>query len=97
LGLVTPLDDMTKYYPDNYFSFAPPQLGWIGALIRRIGAQFAVDGPPVLFAGWEWYESGQFKALRDAKATRSMRILDLGCGSGNFISDLRDIGFRGDR
>jgi 2-polyprenyl-3-methyl-5-hydroxy-6-metoxy-1,4-benzoquinol methylase len=61
---------------------------------RKVRALFSHYGPPWLFAGYEWWEQGDRKSLRDAAISRSDHILDLGCGSGDLIFTLREIGFR---
>jgi 2-polyprenyl-3-methyl-5-hydroxy-6-metoxy-1,4-benzoquinol methylase len=82
--------DMDRYYPATYYSYNIAQRN-IRNLIRSFLAYY---GPGWLFAGRDWWENPDRKSLRDAHITRSSRILDLGCGSGNFTASLKDIGLR---
>jgi SAM-dependent methyltransferase len=81
---------MDLYYPSTYYSYAIARRN----LRNRIRDLLAYYGPSWLFAGREWWENPDRKSLRDANVSRSGRILDLGCGSGNFTASLKDIGFR---
>jgi SAM-dependent methyltransferase len=79
---------MADYYPSTYYSYRMSQAG-IKTRIRNLLAYY---GPGWLFAGRDWWENPDRKSIRDANVGRSSRILDLGCGSGNFTASLRDIG-----
>jgi SAM-dependent methyltransferase len=90
LEIVERPDKMEQYYPATYYSYGIAQRNirnWIRGLLAHYG-------PGWLFAGQDWWENPDRKSLREAHVTRSSRILDLGCGSGNFVASLKDIGFR---
>ena len=90
LQIVERPGSMEQYYPSTYYSYgiAPRSIrNWIRSLL-------AYYGPARLFAGRDWWENPDRKSLRGANIARSSRILDLGCGSGNFTASLRDIGLR---
>lgn len=86
--------DIQKYYPENYYSYSPRPKGLVASAKANIRAALSVFGPSRIFSGRDWYEKGDRKSLRDAKARRSDRILDLGCGQGSLVADLHDIGFK---
>jgi SAM-dependent methyltransferase len=81
---------MDQYYPSTYYSYRMMHR----SIKNRIRDFLAFYGPGWLFAGREWWENPDRKSLRDANISRSSRILDLGCGSGNFTAGLKDIGLR---
>ncbi len=81
---------MEQYYPSTYYSYGIEQRN----IRSRIRSFLAYYGPAWLFAGRDWWENPDRKSLRDARVARSSRILDLGCGSGNFTATLKDIGFQ---
>jgi SAM-dependent methyltransferase len=85
--------DMAPYYPGDYYSYSPRPKGLLASMKANIRAALSIFGPSQIFAGRDWYEKGDRKSLRDAKVRRADRILDLGCGQGALVADLRDIGF----
>jgi hypothetical protein len=90
LEIVERPDKMDRYYPSTYYSYALAKQNtrnWIRSLL-------AYYGPAWMFAGRDWWENPDRKSLREANIGRSSRILDLGCGSGNFTASLKDIGLR---
>ena len=82
-------DDLGRHYPSDYYSFIR-QAPSIKSKVRDF---LAIFGPAVLFAGHQWWEIGDKKAVRDSGARTTDRILDLGCGDGALISSLYQIGF----
>jgi len=86
--------DMSKYYPENYYSFAPA--GGLEAVIEDRWASYAhgkfsltgwlVDlllGPHVTMT-----------AIRRARIPLDARVLDVGCGAGWLIRDMKRFGYR---
>jgi SAM-dependent methyltransferase len=93
LQIVKQPDDIYKYYPDNYYAFAPESSGIVQTIKRRTRNILSLYGPGWLFVGRDWWELGERKSIRDMNLSHSARILDLGCGSGSLIASLADIGF----
>jgi SAM-dependent methyltransferase len=85
--------EMEQYYPARYYSYAHETDGAIQTIKRRTRNLLSLHGPAWLFAGQDWWESGARKSIRDIGVSRSARILDLGCGNGNLIASLAEIGF----
>ena len=85
--------EMGRYYPGDYYSYCGQTDGGI-AFKHKLRSLLSLYGPAWAFAGHDWWERGDRKSLRDAGVSRSDRILDIGCGAGELIAGLRDIGFR---
>jgi SAM-dependent methyltransferase len=85
--------DMAKYYPNNYYYYAAGSGRFVDALKRRTQIMLSLHGPAWLFAGRDWWEVGVRKSIRDMGLSRSARILDVGCGNGNLIASLAEVGF----
>jgi SAM-dependent methyltransferase len=84
---------MEPYYPPNYYSFSEDNVGVRTRLKRRIRDALSFYGSSRLFSGRAWWERGDFRSLRDSAVSPSERILDLGCGAGEFVASLGDLGF----
>ena len=87
------IGDMSKYYPEHYYSYAPAAPGLMADLKLRLRTLLALNGPAALFKGKVWFELGHLRAIRDVHVPTSAKILDVGCGSGLFMSQLRDVGY----
>ncbi|AKP52573.1 Methyltransferase type 11 [Cyclobacterium amurskyense] len=80
--------DLSKYYPDNYYSFgthntSSPLLGLMKKL-RYKAFTFGISiSPPVYF---DW--------LSPLKLTKDSKIADIGCGNGQLLAELSYCGFR---
>lgn len=95
-GCVQLLDvpaDFAKYYPPTYYSFAPES--GLKARLNAWRARQAFGRPSV--AGWLTEQLlGPYYALQSlcrADLPLDARILDVGCGAGSLIRDMKDLGF----
>jgi 2-polyprenyl-3-methyl-5-hydroxy-6-metoxy-1,4-benzoquinol methylase len=86
--------DIAKHYPNNYYSYAAGSGGFVDGVKRKTQIILSLHGPAWLFAGRDWWELGVRKSIRDMGLSRSARILDVGCGNGNLIASLAEVGFR---
>ena len=91
--------DMSSYYPSNYYSFLSsspeksqnPIIRWIKTQRNR----YAVSGrgiPGRLFH--KFFPAGKLRMLSRIGMTEESAILDVGCGSGTILYDLKELGFR---
>jgi len=86
--------DMSKYYPENYYSFAPA--GGLEAVIEQRWAayahgDFSLTGRLVnLLLGPHM----TMTAIRRARIPLDARVLDVGCGAGGLIRDMKRFGYR---
>jgi len=90
--------DMCKYYPTYYYSFRirlGKQENFIVRDVRRVRNQYAVFDKGLI--GKFLYTRFPHPALRSLmqlKLTKDLRILDVGCGSGNDLYSLSEFGFK---
>jgi SAM-dependent methyltransferase len=97
LQLVTVPADLGKYYGDGYYSFSPvrPSRSRYRALLRRCltaGELFRIPGLRQIRrhrAG----RSAHLESLARLRLDRRMKVLDVGCGSGQILYLLRELGF----
>jgi SAM-dependent methyltransferase len=86
--------DMSRYYPKNYYSFAP-SLGPKAFLNRQRTA--CVLGRRSLFGWLALQLLGPYYAMTSihrARIALSARVLDVGCGAGDLIRDMKQYGYQ---
>lgn len=99
-GCVQLLDvpvDLSTFYPPNYYSFAPaiPKTGR-KLIMKRLRDRYAATGQGLLGKLLYAYPLGPHPALRalsKVSLNPKSAILDVGCGQGNLLRELHDIGF----
>lgn len=86
LSLTAIPECLERYYPDSYYSlrtrvpkFTRKLRDWI--YLSRLS--FLVN----------WRRRSDLDVIRRVGLTRKMRLLDVGCGSGSLLSDLRELGY----
>jgi SAM-dependent methyltransferase len=92
LQIVSHPERIQDYYPPGYYSFGGAAKG---GLRERVRDFLAVKVRSSAFSGKAWWEHGDRKALRDAHASFSDSIIDIGCGGGDLVRCMRNIGFLG--
>jgi 2-polyprenyl-3-methyl-5-hydroxy-6-metoxy-1,4-benzoquinol methylase len=91
--------DPGRYYPPGYHSFASDPASRYRNPAARIARRFA-DSCAVFRAGLSGavfgplFRSRKLASLSEIPLTRRSRILDVGCGAGERIYALKEIGFR---
>ena len=91
--------DMSKYYPEHYYSFNPKkrrfQKNTAVRALRRTQDRYTVFNRGVLGALISTLSPNKKLApLAKVGLTTESRILDVGCGDGWRLNALREIGFR---
>jgi SAM-dependent methyltransferase len=86
--------DMARYYPNDYYSFQ--KHGVLMTALRRRWSAYAF-GAKSLF-GWLfsqiYFENRAMMAVRHLGNSPKSRILDVGCGAGHLLLDLKHLGFQ---
>ena len=80
-------EDLSGYYPADYYSLNAKASTWPRKLRNRLYLS------PVSFLV-NWHSRSDFDAIRRAGLTKSKALLDVGCGAGQLVADLRELGYR---
>jgi SAM-dependent methyltransferase len=86
LSLVEVPSDLSKYYPNQYYSMFETSTNMLRKLRDRIYLT------PVSFFV-NWHQRSDLDVVRRCNITKNHRILDVGCGVGNLLRDLREVGY----
>lgn len=86
-------ENLSDYYPENYYSFdgdlKPADLWlyrayfkapWLGPLLRQL-------------PGKSYFADQKFQAMVETNLRPGARVLDVGCGAGQLVTILRTLGF----
>lgn len=86
--------DLARHYPPAYYSFAPPRIRR-ASLRRRLVDRWAYErrGGPLGRFLHSRHPNPELGLLRDLGVSRGDPILDVGCGNGQRVVDLRRAGF----
>lgn len=97
LQLLNPPEDMSNYYNnESYGSFEKQSASPIKSVMRRVRNKYAIRGKggPLGKYLFERHPIPIDFCIVGQYAQPQSNILDVGSGSGNYVSDLNDIGFR---
>ncbi len=87
--------DMARYYPDHYAAFEKPErrAGW-QRYLKQCRNRYALFNRP-LPGGllYKWFPHLPLRSLLDIEPHQDWRILDVGCGGGELLMQLDDVGF----
>lgn len=92
-------DDIGRFYPSDYYSFQAPRKkkGGLSRMRRVARRRYAIERKGI-FGGLLYFAKKPNAILRlygDLGVKLSDRILDVGCGAGNSVRDLQEIGCDG--
>jgi SAM-dependent methyltransferase len=89
LSLVDVPANLSPYYPRTYYSLSTKHSGVLRTLRTRLYLS------PLSFLV-RWRRCGDLDLMRNAGITKATKILDVGCGAGNLIGSLRELGYTAD-
>lgn len=85
-----------KYYPSNYYTFKKGESSnFIKQILKRKRDEYALFKRGLIGkAIYRKYPNPLFDRISRIGVTYNSRILDVGCGAGNLLYSLKDIGFK---
>jgi 2-polyprenyl-3-methyl-5-hydroxy-6-metoxy-1,4-benzoquinol methylase len=87
LSLMDVPNEISRYYPDGYYSKREIKTN----LLRRLRDSVYLSRFSFLV---DWRKRTDLDVIRRCKLRRQQSILDVGCGCGHLVRDLRDLGYR---
>ena len=89
--------NISKYYPDNYYSFAElnsKETSTFSKILKKKRNRYAVFRRGLLGKILHGYKPNiPLKILSEIPIAKNSKILDVGCGNGSLLIDLSDLGF----
>jgi len=87
-------EDIARYYPAGYYSYAQPNLSKVKRQRRGARRRLILNGPRVLLPILRLISSADeaFHVYRQMGMRLSSRVLDVGAGAGAHVMALRDAG-----
>ena len=90
-------DNISQYYPSNYYSFKPYPYDYnkpLRSFLKRHRDRYALSGEGIFGRLiYRYFPNIPLKNLSELQLRKDMRILDVGCGSGSILYALKEIGF----
>jgi 2-polyprenyl-3-methyl-5-hydroxy-6-metoxy-1,4-benzoquinol methylase len=91
--------NISRYYPSNYYSFrlhiAQGLKGRVAQLIKNLRNKYAIRNKGVLGKFiYHFFPNEVLQMLSLIHLTKTSTILDVGCGSGFLLHNLKEIGFK---
>ena len=89
--------DMSKYYPENYYSFRnfPNQESRIKRMAKKLRDRYAVfDSGVVGRLIYRHFPNEPLRSLSVLPLKKDWTILDVGCGAGILLYSLKELGFK---
>jgi 2-polyprenyl-3-methyl-5-hydroxy-6-metoxy-1,4-benzoquinol methylase len=94
LQLADPPKEMPKYYPNTYYSYANPR--GLASFLKRQRASYARNGlnPFGALVAYLYGPDNAIRSVSRLKLKTDVRLLDVGCGSGGLLFNLKRMGFK---
>lgn len=87
--------DMSNYYPSNYYSFSKPRNSFIEKFIKRLRDRYAFYKKGIIGKLiHDRYPDEGLQALSRLSLTQETKILEVGSGSGRRLLALKSLGFK---
>lgn len=95
LQIKFPPSDLSKYYPDDYYSYQPvSESNKLRRFLAALRNRYAVfDRGRLGRLMYVRKPNPALRALAPLRLDKAARVLDVGCGSGGFLYCLRSLGF----
>jgi len=87
LALLNAPSDFSKYYQDGYYSMVQRSTNILGKLRDRVYLS-------PLSGLVNWHKRSDLDAMKRCGLEKRHRILDVGCGAGRLLRDLRELGYK---
>jgi 2-polyprenyl-3-methyl-5-hydroxy-6-metoxy-1,4-benzoquinol methylase len=90
---------ISKYYPDNYYSLTPSEKSGLKHIISKKIKKLR-DNAAIFNSGLigpilnRFYPNEILKTLSGILPSKKLRVLDVGCGKGVILNQLKEIGFK---
>jgi SAM-dependent methyltransferase len=86
LSLLDVPSDLSRYYPEDYYSMVH---GGTTALRKLRDYIYLSAFSPCV----NWHERSDLDVMRRCKLRKEHTLLDVGCGAGHLLKDLRELGY----
>ena len=87
-------EDMSRYYPQNYYSYAKQSS--LSSILRRHRASYARNriNPLGALIAYFFGPDNAIHSVSKLELRKDARVLDVGCGSGELLLNLKRMGFK---
>lgn len=88
--------NLGDYYPENYYSFSTEPLSGLREKVTRLRNQAYFKRMPAAMPGRlvaALLPNPKLAAVARVRPARNARILDVGCGGGEVLAELRSVGY----